>query len=390
MHDHNQANNEEWMELYSKLSDEVKNMTIEKGEAYIVKADGTLVGTVATDQLGNMGYWESYRSDKSVYNDNFSVLGNLNVDGGYGASEEGSGGTICFDGKAYDVAQTIVRKETPLILDLKGDGLELTNMSKGVNFDLNGDGTMDRTAWTSAHTDFDDAFLVYDKNGDGAINDGKELFGSQNGAINGFAELGKYDSNNDGKIDNNDNIFDKLQLWSDMNGDGKVDDGELKTLKEMGVAEISTKYNEVHNAAGDLLEDKNGNTIGLQGSFKKDDGSVSKMTDVLFKTTDLEDYNKIHNIDSKTGEIIRKEETNFFDKETFALEAEDKVFKANIRKADRHEVEINFDNSGDLKKASKRVNGTIETLNKQENVSSSESVKPKKKEPPKPVEDQEK
>ena len=384
-HDHDKGNNEELMTLYNKMSDEVKNLVLQKGEAYIIREDGTLVGTVAADQLGKAYYnFAAYRSDQSVYNDEFSVLESLNVDGGFDASEEGSGGVINLGGTAYNVALTVFRKETPLILDLKGDGLNLTDVSGGVNFDLNADGKIDRTAWTKAHTDFDDAFLVLDKNGDGQINDGKELFGSQNGAVNGFAELAKYDDNNDGKIDENDEAYKKLQLWSDMNGDGKVDDGELRTLDEMGVKEIATNYEEKRNSAGSLLEDKNGNTIGLQGSFTTTDGTTNKMTDVLFNTMDLDMYNKI-NSSSSTSEIKRQESTNFFTNETFSFDVENKQYRNPFSLVDRHEKAIKIDNTDEFNNAIRIIEHTDSTIKKDVEtplVSKKENPEEKKKQLP--------
>ena len=75
-------------------------------------------------------------------------------------------------------------------------------------------------------------FLVLDKNGDGRINDGSELFGPQSGS--GFGELRAYDTDGNGWIDENDAIFDKLLVWS-RDASGK---DQLYKLKDLGIGAI--------------------------------------------------------------------------------------------------------------------------------------------------------
>ena len=132
----------------------------------------------------------------------------------------------------------------------------------------------------------------------GKIDNGKELFGDQNGASTGFEELSKYDDNNDGLITKDDASFEKLQLWCDMNKNGITDNGELKKLAEAGITELSTSVTAQYDENGNLLEDQHGNTIGLVGYFKMlaeqvVDGvktlveTVRTMIDVLFNTITL-------------------------------------------------------------------------------------------------------
>jgi len=158
----------------------------------------------------------------------------------------------------------------PLVLDLDGDGLDLTRRERGdVHFDLGGEGFARHTAWVGAS----DALLVRDINGNGRIDDISELFG--NATISGFTELAALDSNADGVIDAGDAGFDTLQIWRDLDQNGESDAGELQTLTEAGIASISL-------STGDPdVTDVNGNTIREVAGFTRSDGTTSTIADVL-------------------------------------------------------------------------------------------------------------
>ncbi|MCA9799312.1 MAG: hypothetical protein KC474_07160 [Cyanobacteria bacterium HKST-UBA04] len=128
---------------------------------------------------------------------------------------------------------------TPLILDLDGNGLAFSNITKGTRFDIDGDGLKEQVAWSTA-----DAWLALDRNGNGTIDSGKELFGNQHGAANGFEELKKHDDNHDGIINSQDAVFTQLRTWIDANGDGVSQAEELKTLQEAGVKQLFLAYDE--------------------------------------------------------------------------------------------------------------------------------------------------
>ena len=164
----------------------------------------------------------------------------------------------------------------PIVLDLSGEGISLTEAGKGGKFDINADGVMDSTGWVTGNT----AMLVYDKNGNNVIDNGSELFGDQNGAKDGFAELAKYDKNGDGKIDKKDSIYKNLKLYRDLNGDGLMSDNEFNTLEEMGIKSLNLNATVVD-------ENVNGNSIVLNGSFEREDGSNGTMADVIFGYKDL-------------------------------------------------------------------------------------------------------
>lgn len=131
---------------------------------------------------------------------------------------------------------------SPLVLDLNGNGNSSTRLNESsVYFDMDGDGFKERTAWVENG----DGLLVLDKNSNGIIDNGSELFGNftaladGNSADDGFSALLQHDENRDGKIDQNDAIYNQLNVWVDENQDGITDTGELKGLAEAGVASVN-------------------------------------------------------------------------------------------------------------------------------------------------------
>jgi hypothetical protein len=324
-HDGDKSNNYELLQLKGLMSEDLLNLTFDNGEGYVFGKTAAgqviLLSKVDNEQLGKAGMnvqneknskWANDDKD-TAYNKNFANFDDskLEVTGraGYNGSnlydpEEFRGkSSFNIGDKSYKDMSTIAvtRYNTPLILDLDGDGLNLSSHTQGVTFDLTGDEVRDQTAWTKKQNSFDDAFLVFDSNNDGQVNSGKELFGDQNGADNGFAELAKYDLNKDGVINNNDAIYNKLKLWADMNADGKVDDGEMKSLAELGLKSINTNFT---GKAGDK-RDEFGNDLSMQSTFTRElNGTVisGKVTDVLFVNQDAE----AENLDDISAILMKK------------------------------------------------------------------------------------
>lgn len=168
----------------------------------------------------------------------------------------------------------------PLVINLDGNIAELSDQT--FLFDLDGDGQKDEINRLGAGS----GFLALDKNGDGVINDGNELFGTKSG--NGFADLAAYDTDHNGFIDEGDEIWDKLKIWvMDENGEG-----QLYSLAEKGVGAIC-----LQNAATDFaITDENNQAKGRirnTGFFLYENGEAGSVQHVDMTLHEQKEQEKI-------------------------------------------------------------------------------------------------
>jgi hypothetical protein len=144
---------------------------------------------------------------------------------------------------------------------------------------MNADGIREPTAWTQAGDPI--AFLVLDRNGNGNIDDGTELFGNHSvvpsgqPVTNGFDALAYYDQhagNGDGVVDSRDGIWSSLRLWIDWNHDGSTQNGELFALEDWQLSSISLQFQIVsrQDGYGNVFRLKAPCRVGAQVRFAYD------------------------------------------------------------------------------------------------------------------------
>lgn len=153
---------------------------------------------------------------------------------------------FCGGNPEWDNCGCCLREESPIIIDLAGDGINFSSPENGPLFSING-GPRRRVAWPLTA---DDSWLAWDRSGNGIIDGAAELFGTVTPSLartkfeNGYQALRELDLNRDHKIDRHDAIFRILRLWSDANRNGLSEPWELRSLSDAGVGAIALDYKE--------------------------------------------------------------------------------------------------------------------------------------------------
>lgn len=188
------------------------------------------------------------------------------------AGQIGAAGLMQFDRQSLGVLSVIM-------VDLDGDGVEAKRAGKSKAwFDMNDDGLRDDTGWMSGG----DGMLVIDRDENRMIDNAAELsfLSEKEGAKNSWEGLAALDSNSDGKLDKTDTRFGELKVWADRNGDGVSQEGEIKSLLELGIAEIGLR----NLATSDSV--KLGRNLALStATYKRDNGSTATIADIALGFT---------------------------------------------------------------------------------------------------------
>ena len=175
-----------------------------------------------------------------------------------------------FETSVTSYSEKSIQVCDPLVLNFNGDVAELSNQK--FLFDLDCDGEEEEISYLQNGS----GFLALDENDDGVINDGSELFGALNG--DGFADLSRYDIDKNGWIDENDEVFSHLKVWT-KDKDGK---DVIVSLKKAGVGAIYLGSADTQFA---LKNQYNNNTNGIirkSGVYLMESGEVNTIQHVDF------------------------------------------------------------------------------------------------------------
>lgn len=173
-----------------------------------------------------------------------------------------------YEQTASVIDMNALRLTDPLVIHLDSECAGV--LDQKFYFDLDADGHQEQISRLDAGS----GFLALDKNGDGIINDGSELFGTASG--NGFADLAKYDQDGNGWIDEADEIFDKLLIWQ------KDEEGHdvLRALGAAGVGAIYLGSADTEFSMNSMEDNKTNAVVRQTGMFLYEDGGAGTIQQI--------------------------------------------------------------------------------------------------------------
>ena len=247
---------------------------------YMARVQGPHSGVMIPVNLGSrIGYWHDYEVCSEEENTSFDTEGTVVTADGrrieFGISVNM---TRSFT-KAVESYNEIHPLDTsrlvdPLVINLNGNPPSVSNQR--FTFDIDSDGEED----SIASLGYGSGFLALDRNGDGIINNGNELFGTKSG--DGFADLSVYDEDHNGWIDEADSIFSKLRIWAE----DKDGNRELYTLKDLNIGalctgSVDTQFTETDEEGGVNA------VVRRTGMFLFEDGMAGTMNHLDFSVNTM-------------------------------------------------------------------------------------------------------
>lgn len=201
---------------------------------YVDRNDRPIVWNIATHEVMHaVGFHDNYDPACQIQ----TQMAQL-VDGGPYANGP-SGADVCAADQAWG------GNESPITISLTCNRPRFSSLEEGVLFDIRDAGVLDQVAWP---VDGVSGFLALDRNGNGQIDSGAELFGNhtpmQNGETseNGYEALREFDVDGDDWIEDDDPVYARLRLWIDRNRDGISQPDELHRLQAVGILALSLRY----------------------------------------------------------------------------------------------------------------------------------------------------
>ena len=245
-----------------------------EGQAIVTEVSDSVSDYVANDLLEDLRAYTREDLGDDIW-DSLDYLDKLFAPI-FGNGSGPGGGTPVSDAIADAANWFRDNFKSPLVFDLGPSSLQLQQQAdSGAFFDLDNDGFVENPGWTKT-----DGFLAADKNSNGVIDNQSELFG-QDATGSAWDKLRPYDTNNNGVISGAER--DALKIWTDADGDGLTDPGELKPLQQAGVASINLFNNGAHFWVGD-------HEIIGGGTWTKTAGGVGQYYDVFFATDQLNSW----------------------------------------------------------------------------------------------------